>query len=32
MEEKHKYYIEDTGEVVTQHNVKNSILDNPNRQ
>ena len=32
MEEKHKYYIEDTGEIVTQHNVKNSILNNPNRQ
>lgn len=32
MQEKHKYYIEDTGEIVTQHSVKNAIKDNPNRQ
>ena len=31
MEEKHRYYIEDTGEVVPQHSVKSSMRDNPNR-
>lgn len=31
MAEKHKYYIEDTGEIVPQHSVKSAIQDNPNR-
>ena len=31
MKEKHKYYFEDTGEIVTKHSVKSSIKDNPNR-
>jgi len=31
MEEKHKYFIEDTGEIINQHNVKSSREDNPNR-
>jgi|TARA_R110000823_G_scaffold309032_3_gene433002 hypothetical protein len=31
MEEKHRYYVEDTGEVIPQHSVKGAIRDNPNR-
>jgi hypothetical protein len=32
MEEKHKYYIEDTGEVITQHTVMSARNENPNRE
>ena len=31
MEEKHKYFVEDTGELIPQHSVKGAIQDNPNR-
>ena len=31
IEEKHKYYIVDTGEIVTTHTVKSAIKQNPNR-
>ncbi len=31
MEEKHRYYVEDTGEVIPQHSVKSAIQDNTNR-
>ena len=31
MEEKHRYYVEDTGEIITQHSVKSAIQDNTNR-
>jgi len=30
-EEKHNYYVEDTGEIIPQHSVKSAIKDNPNR-
>ena len=31
MGEKHRYYVEDTGEVIPQHSVKSAIQDNTNR-
>ena len=31
MEERHKYYIEETGEIIPQHSVKSAIQNNPNR-
>jgi hypothetical protein len=32
MEEKHKYYIEDTGEIISQNTVTSARNANPNRE